>query len=301
MSHRRKAVVTGAGGFIGQPMVRYLRSLGVSVTGIGRRTFPGSEETVDIELDMRGPSAIDRWLNPKTDLYHLAGSADVRRSVSTPAQDFADNLALTFDTLESARKTGCRILFPSSGSVYDNEAPGPYTETTMLRPSSPYGAAKMAGEAYCHAFTKSYGTDVRIARIFSVFGPGMRRFAIFDFHNRLRQDPGRLVIRGDGNQTRDYLYVIDVVSALEKIMTSGSPAGIYNVGSGQARTMKEVAETIVRAMNLRDTPVLTDGESQPGELLEMYSDPSLLRSLGWAETVSFSRGIEETVAWLKNC
>lgn len=300
MSQRRKAVVTGAGGFIGQSMVRYLRSLGVSVTGIGRRTFPGSEDTVDVELDMRGPAAVDRWLNPDTDLYHLAGSADVRRSVSTPAQDFADNLALTFDTLESVRKTGCRILFPSSGSVYDNESPGPYTEKTALRPSSPYGAAKMAGEAYCHAFAQSYGADVRIARIFSVFGPGMRRFAIFDFYKRLQSDPSRLTIRGDGNQKRDYLYVTDVVSALERIMTKGSPAGIYNVGSGKARTIKEVAETVTNAMNLGATPVLPDGQSQPGELREMYSDPSMLRSLGWIESVSFSRGIEETVAWLKS-
>lgn len=293
-------VVTGAGGFLGQPLVRLLRAQGYEVTGLGRISRPGAEETVDHEVDLSRPGSIDAWLTPRTWLFHLAGSADVRLSVASPAEDFAGNLAMTFRILESVREAGCRMVFPSSGSVYDSAAPDPFREDTALRPSSPYGAAKMASEGYCFAFHKSYGVDVRIARIFSVFGPGMRRFAIHDFYHRLLEQPEKLVVRGDGGQTRDYLYVDDVARAMEIIMANGNPGAVYNIASGQARSMLEVAKAVMMAMGLADSELDADGETFHGELYHMSAAVRAIAELGFRPLTEFQKGMRETVNDLKH-
>jgi len=291
--------VTGAGGFIGQRLVAYLRSVDVPVIGVGHVARVHSGADVDYVVDLERPGVLDSWLSEDTVVFHLAGSADVRRSVRRPAQDYVANLALTFSILEAVRESGSRIIFPSSGSVYDATARTPFTEETRLGPSSPYGAAKMSVEAYCRAYNRSYGVDARVARIFSVYGPGMSRFAIFDFYRRLKAAPDRLVLRGDGGQVRDYLFVDDVARALVCIMNSGEKAGVYNVASGTPYTMLEVARAVAEVMSLSGAEIDVDGVRSPGELYTMLADTSSLAALGFQNSMDFESGLEATIKWLE--
>lgn len=297
-AHWSRAVVTGAGGFIGQHMVRYLRQQGVETLAVDRCAGP-DKGPVDRVLDLSEPGVLDRFLAADVAVFHLAGSADVRASVAVPWDDFQDNVVTSLQVLESVRKARCPMLFPSSGSVYDTQAPLPFHETSPLRPSSPYGAAKLAVEAYCSAYHRTYGVDVRIARMFSVFGPGMRRFAIHDFFHRLRDNPQQLVIGGDGGQSRDYLFVEDAVRALYWILREGGRGEVYNVASGQPRSILAVAQAVVAAMRLPECRVNPDGIPFAAEVYRMEAAVGKLNNLGFTAAVSFEEGIARTIACLQ--
>jgi UDP-glucose 4-epimerase len=292
----RRAVVTGARGFIGQPLARLLRSEGFEVVGVDRNPGP----TVDLVADLRQPDALSGVLDASTVLFHLAGAANVRASVASPVADFEDNLLTAIQVLETARAAQCRMVFPSTGSVYDPKAPLPLIETAPIGPRSPYAAAKLAVEAYCHAYHLSYGLDVRIARIFSVVGPGMGRFAIHDFVERLREDPHELVLWGDGSQTRDYLSVEDVARGLVLIAGAGSPGEVYNLASGSSRSMRDVADAVVGALGLDDCEVRTDGRTSQSEAYRMEADVSKIRGLGFKPKCTFEESLGATVAWLES-
>jgi nucleoside-diphosphate-sugar epimerase len=289
-------VVTGAGGFIGQRLVRLLQAQGHAVIGVGRTRASGVDEVIDLAR----PQAIDRLLDDTTTLFHLAGSADVRRSVTEPMFDFAANVVASINVLESARSAGCRFIFASTGSVYEARSCLPLSEVAPVRPRSPYAAAKLSVEAYCHAYHASYGVDALVARIFSVFGPGMKQFAIRDFVERLECNPRVLVIRGDGRQIRDYLYVDDAARALYVIAAKGKAGEIYNVASGHGRNIREVAESVRAAMGLHNCEVTVDGQSYGGEPHWMQADVTKLREIGFFPSTTFEQALATTVTSLRN-
>ncbi len=291
----RRAVVTGAAGFIGSHLVRALERQGIEVAALDRAPQGGRHITVDLSR----PGALDAFLDDATAVFHMAGSADVPRSVVDPVADFSDNVTAMIAVLEAARRTGCAALvLPSTGSVYDTNLPAPYAETAPTRPSSPYGAAKLACEAYCIAYARSYELPTRIARLFSVYGPGMRRFAIHDFHRRLRKTPSRLALRGDGGQTRDYLFVEDAANALIRIATTGAPGEIFNVASGEPRRMVDVARAVAWTMGLDGCTIEPDGAAIKSEVYRMEADVTRLRQIGFASDVAFADGLRRTVEWM---
>lgn len=297
--HCSRAIVTGADGFIGRHMVQCLRGVGIEVLGLDRSVSRRDEHTVDECVDLSKSGVLDQYVDAGSVVFHLAGAANVRGSITDPINDFNSNATLTLNVLESVRRSGARMLLPSSGSVYDATSDTPYPETTALCPSSPYGAAKIAAEAYCQAYRRSYGIDVRVARIFSVYGPGIRRLAIYDFYQRLRENPAQLTLRGDGGQTRDYMYVGDVARALVLIASRGVAGGTYNVASGKARTMREVAAAVASAAGFSDCTITVDGVPQSGELYRMEADTSRLTDLGFRPRFTFEQGLARTVSWLR--
>nr|VFJ56850.1 MAG: dTDP-glucose 4,6-dehydratase/UDP-glucose 4-epimerase [Candidatus Kentron sp. FM]VFJ57180.1 MAG: dTDP-glucose 4,6-dehydratase/UDP-glucose 4-epimerase [Candidatus Kentron sp. FM]VFK17583.1 MAG: dTDP-glucose 4,6-dehydratase/UDP-glucose 4-epimerase [Candidatus Kentron sp. FM] len=312
-----RAIVTGAAGFIGRHMVRFLRNQGIETLGVDRaatsvhtlaahtsaytsaRGVPVDAPPVDAVVDLAVQGALAPYLERGTAIFHLAGSANVGASVRTPIPDFRENVFPTLHVLEAARQGACPVLFSSSGSVYDAEAKLPFRERSPIRPSSPYGAAKAAGEAYCFAYYRSYGVDARVARLFSVFGPGMGHFAIRDFCERLQDRPDTLTIRGDGGQTRDYLYVEDAVRALYRVLRGGEPGGVYNVAEGRGRTILSVAEAVATAMGPPVATVRADGKRCTSALYRMEADTDKLTDLGFRPLVSFEEGIARTVSRLR--
>lgn len=294
-----RAVITGAGGFIGSQLVRELRAAGIETIGVDRERRK-ENDAVTLALDITELGALDPWLNPDTAIFHLAGSANVMLSVEDPVRDFSANVPTTVNVLEAARRAGCAVaVFPSTGSVYDQANGGPYVETSATRPSSPYGAAKIAGEAYCLAYARSYGFDTRIARLFSVYGPGMRRFAIHDFYKRLTQNPSCIMLRGDGGQRRDYMHVSDAARGLIHVATAGAMGEIYNVASGKPRTMREVARAVASVMGLDGCEIAVDGTVNPSEVHAMDADVRKLSELGFKPHYSFEEGLFETIRWLQ--
>jgi nucleoside-diphosphate-sugar epimerase len=166
-----------------------------------------------------------------------------------------------------------------------------------VRPSSPYGAAKAGGEAYCFAFYRSYGVDVRIGRIFNLYGKGVNRFIIYDLIQKLLQNPEYLEILGTGHQIRDYLYIDDVIEALIMIATHGKAGEDYNVASGVGTNITQLALDIATILGRRDIEIRPTGRSWAGDIPAWFGNIEKMNDLGFRPTISLTEGLARTVAW----
>lgn len=228
-------------------------------------------------------------------MFHPAASADIRLSVQEPRGDFDNNVRGLFETLEAARQRGSRVIFASTASVFNASNPLPWTETGLPRPMSPYAAGKLAGEAYCYAYHRCYGVDVRIARMFNVDGVGMTRFVIHDLIRKVQADLTRLEILGDGNQVRDFLYVEDAVRGLETIATQGELGEEYNLASGAPVRLLDLARTVATLMGHSAITLAPTGRSFPGDTPHWYADISKTREIGFEPPVPLDEGVRRTI------
>jgi UDP-glucose 4-epimerase len=293
----KHAVVTGASGFIGTALVRHLRARRWDVVAVDRKPFPDANQAAR-QIDVAQEGALDGLVDDRTIVFHMAASADVAASVANPRHDFDNTFRGVFEVLEAARGAGSRVVFPSTASIFDPSNALPLQERAFPRPTSPYAAGKLGGEAYCHAYHRSYGLDVRIARLFSVYGIGMFRFAIHDIVRKIQQNHHELSIFGDGTQVRDYLFIDDAVRGLEIVATQGAPGEEYNVASGQPVRLLDLARTIAEMMGYPDIVVRPTGRSFAGDTPRWYADITKVRSLGFEPRVDLKTGLQRTIAWL---
>ena len=293
----RRAVVTGASGFIGTALLRYLRAGGWTVVAVDRRPSSDPEQPIR-QLDVAQAGALDGLLDDRTVIFHMAASADVPGSVANPRHDFDNTFRGVFEVLEAARHAGSRVVFPSTASVFDASNPLPLAERAFARPTSPYAAGKLGGEAYCHAYHRSFGVDVRIARLFSVYGVGMFRFAIHDIIRKIQQDHQELTILGDGLQVRDYLFIDDAVRGLTMVATEGDAGEEYNVASGIPVQLRDLARLIAELMGHAQIRIRTTGRSFAGDTARWYADITKVRALGFEPRVDLRSGLLQTIAWL---
>jgi len=293
----RRAVVTGASGFIGTALLRYLRAGGWTVVAVDRRPSPDPEQP-SRQLDVAQAGALDGLLDDRTVIFHMAASADVAGSVANPRHDFDNTFRGVFEVLEAARHAGSRVVFPSTASIFDASNPLPLAERAFARPTSPYAAGKLGGEAYCHAYHRSFGVDVRIARLFSVYGVGMFRFAIHDIIRKIQQDHQELTILGDGQQVRDYLFIDDAVRGLTMVATEGAAGEEYNVASGIPVQLLDLARLIAELMGHPKIRIRTTGRSFAGDTPRWYADITKVRALGFEPRMDLRSGLLQTIAWL---
>jgi UDP-glucose 4-epimerase len=293
-----RAVVTGAGGFIGRALVRALAKAGVEVCAVDRREFESPASRV-LVADLAEPGLLTPLLDARTVLFHLAASADVAGSVRDPRTDFECTFRPLFEALESARAARSRVVYPSTASVYEVGNSLPLVERAFPRPTSPYAAAKLAGEAYCFAYHRSYGLDTRVVRLFSVYGPGMTRFAIHDIVRRIEADPTRLTILGDGEQIRDYLHIDDAVRGLIAVAERGAAGEDYNLATGIPVKLRDLARTVGELMGAPEIEIVPSGESFPGDTPRWFADTTKVSALGFRPEVELEAGLRETIAWLR--
>mgnify|MGYP001215645930 FL=1 len=297
MNGSNKALVTGASGFIGKALVKELLSKGYDVVAVGRSK--SDFNLCDFHaLDISEPGVLDSLVTDSTTVYHLAASADVANSVSHPVENFKNTFLGSFNILETAKKTGCRVIFPSTASIYSADCSLPVTERSRLKPSSPYGAAKASVEMYCFAYRHCYGVDVRIARLFSVYGPGMSRFAIHDIIRKIQNNKKELLLLGDGTQIRDYLYIDDLIEGLLTISQKGLPGEDYNLASGIETSILSLATEISVLMEVPEIKIVFSGESFPGDIPKWFGDVSKLNGLGFKPKISLPVGLGRTIEWL---
>jgi len=290
-------IVTGASGFIGQALTRHLADMGVPVLAIDRHPCP-VPSVRSVQLDVAERGALLAHVEEGTTIYHLAASADVAASVRDPRHDLTHTFAAMFEVLEAARQRGCRVIFPSTASVFDVGEPLPLAERAFPRPTSPYAAAKLSGEAYCYAYHRSYGVDARVARLFSVYGIGMRRFAIHDLIRKIQRNPTELEVLGDGMQVRDYLYIDDAVRGLVTVASRGRAGEDYNVASGEPVRLLDLARLIACEMGFPAIRIMPTGKSFPGDTPRWYADISKTRALGFTPSVPLHEGLRRTIASL---
>jgi UDP-glucose 4-epimerase len=295
-----RALVTGGAGFIGSHLVDALLARGDQVhvvdnlsTGSRENLASGAELH---ELDIRDEALeqLAEQLRPEV-VFHLAAQTDVGTSVERPAFDADVNVVGTVRVLEAARVTNARVVFTSSGGAIYGECQRPAREDDDPQPLSPYAASKLAGEEYLATWNRLYGAGHVTCRLANVYGPRQQPTleggVIAIFLDRLR-DGKQTEIFGNGNQTRDFVYVGDVVEAL--LAAAASPAGAaYNIGSGVATTVGELHRLCAETAGVQQEPRF--GAARPGDLRHSVIDPSrAARELDWRARTTLVAGLAET-------
>ena len=303
-------LVTGGLGFIGSHLVEALvaRKAQVTVFDNGqsgsKANIPAaaigriSIHKVDVR-NCRATADLVKRIKPAL-VFHLAANASVPGSVVDPAYDFETNCGGTFNLLHAVKVWAprARVILASSGAVYGEPRCMPITETTPLCPISPYGASKVAAETECRMFNKVYGVDVVIARIFNTYGPRMPRFVVLDFLKKLRKNESELEILGDGRQVRDFNYVQDTVAGLLAVARSGQAGQAYNLASGKAYTVTELAGHLLRILKLgARTKLVCTGRSWAGDAQHWEVDISKIRKLGYRPGIPLDTGLKKVVVW----
>ena len=295
-----RTLVTGGAGFIGSHLVDALLARGDRVhvvdnlaTGSRENLASGAElHELDIRDEILAQLA-DR-LRPEL-VFHLAAQADVGTSVELPAFDAEVNVVGTVRVLEAARAASARVVFVSTGGAIYGECERPAREDDDPQPGSPYAASKLAGEGYLATWNRLYGAGHVTCRLANVYGPRqlptLEGGVIAIFLDRMR-DGKETEIFGDGSQTRDFVYVGDVVEAL--LAATASPSGaVYNIGSGVATTVGELHRLCAETAGVQQEPRF--GAARPGDLRHSVVDPSrAARELGWRARTTLAAGLAKT-------
>jgi UDP-glucose 4-epimerase len=304
------AVVTGGAGAIGSFLVERLLAEGRTVRVVDnfssglRERLPadaGKLEVTKCDLGAREPPA--RALRDAEELWHLAANPDIRLGTAEPSIDLTNGTLATFHVLEQARKCDVRrILFSSSSVVYGLATVEPTPESYgPLKPESLYGAAKLAAEALISAYAHSYGLTAYIFRFSNIIDGRATHGILHDFFVKLRADPTRLDVLGDGRQAKSYLRTEDCVGGmLAAAARRSAPVHIYNLGNVDQTTVREIAEKVVAAHGGRAKIVYGGGSrGWVGDIPRQLLAIEKIRELGWRPSMSSGAAIDRTIAELQ--
>ena len=308
----RKVLVTGGAGFIGSHVCDAFAADGWSVTALDDLST-GREENLSagVELvvaDIRSPEASRLVSEGGFDVIsHHAAQIDVRVSVDRPDHDASINIMGLLNLLEAAVQGGVRrfVYVSSGGVVYGEPEELPVSETAMKQPLSPYGVSKLTGEHYLHFYRQIHGLEAVSLRYSNVFGPRQDphgEAGVVAIFGRSVLEGRPLTLFGDGEQTRDYVYVGDVAEAnllaarvdVSESMTMDDVA--FNVGTGVETSVNELASGVMRVAGT-EVPV-ERAPARTGELMRSCLDPSRLEGLGWRPAGGLEAGLTATYAWI---
>jgi UDP-glucose 4-epimerase len=303
-----RVLVTGGAGFIGSHLTDAFLDRGDEVSVIDDLSA-GSAARLDERAVLHKQSIIDAGqlavlveeIRPEL-ICHLAAQIDVRTSVTCPAEDAQVNVVGTVNVLEAARRAGARVLFCSTGgAIYGRDAPIPSLESVLPLPESPYGVAKSCAEQYVGLYNRLHGGTHGVLRLANVYGPRQDPtgeagvVAIFCSRALGGQQP---TIYGDGTQTRDYVYVGDVVTAFLAAADAGRP-GTWNVGTGIETTVLRLAAAIGEAAGRALEPEFAS--PRPGELPRSALAVDLARrDLGWSAATPLAEGVRAVYRWIES-
>ena len=291
-----QAVVTGGAGFIGSNLVDSLLARGDEVTVVDNFAS-GKPENLSpaatlLEHDIREPFAVSADV-----IFHLAAQADVQTSMKRPEYDAAVNVVGTVNVLQAA--PGAQVIFASSGGAGYGECVEPASEETAFLPESPYGIAKKCGEEYLAGWNRIHGTSHVSLRFANVYGPrqdsGLEGGVVAIFLERLARDE-ETVIFGDGSQSRDFVYVADVVESLLTVVGAGG--GPFNVGTGNDLTVSELHRACAAVAGVPAEP--RHEAARLGDIQRSVLDVSRIeRERGWRAQVTLEDGLRRTWAWMQ--
>lgn len=304
----RNVLVTGGAGFIGSNLVALLRRRGHRVTVLDNLTSgyrANLDELTEVRLvegDVRDQSAIDPAVEGVDTIFHLAASVGNARSIAFPLEDSEINVMGTLRLLETARRRGIRkFVFSSSAGIFGELKALPIREDHPAEPDSPYGASKLGAEKLCLAYAKLHGMECVCLRYFNVYGPHQRYDAYGNVipifvHRLLRGES--LVVFGDGEQTRDFVNVVDVVEANYRAAATPGVSGAFNIASGTRVTVSALARMLVEAAGGTGTVIY--GPPRKGDVRHSIADISAAASaFGFNPSVALEEGLAAYLAWAR--
>jgi UDP-glucose 4-epimerase len=304
-----KALVTGGAGFIGSNLVHHLLERGNEVrvldnfsTG-NRRNLEGLDVEI-VEGELRSYERVHNAVRGTEVVFHLGALGSVPRSVQDPLTSSAVNVEGTLNVLLAARDEGVRrVVFSSSSSVYGSKSELPVTESLLADPISPYGVAKLAAERYCVSFSRVYESfETVVLRYFNVFGPRQSPLSQYAAMVPLfitaiaAGEP--VTIFGDGEQSRDFTYVANVVDATVRAAEADGASGrIFNIAAGSPASVNAVAAAIARILG--KPAERTFAPPRPGDIRDSWADVTAAKeALGYEPSVDLEQGLRRTIEHL---
>ena len=299
----KNVLITGGAGFIGRHLVDHLTGRGdVAVTVIDNESL-GDRRHLDLEAvrfiagDLRDRDALRDALKGQDAVVHLAADTRVMDSIENPAHNFDNNVVGTFNLLELCRELGVgRVVAASTGGAILGEVPPPVHEDMAPQPTSPYGASKLMMEGYLSAYSSSFGVSGCALRFSNIYGPRSFHKGSVVAHFYKQLIGGRpLVVYGDGSQTRDFLFVGDLVEAIRAAIESDAE-GAYQLGSGRPTSVNELLE-LMREVTGRDFEVAYE-DFRAGELRATWCQVDKAREgFGFDPATPLREGLRQTWEW----
>jgi nucleoside-diphosphate-sugar epimerase len=304
-------LVTGGAGFIGSYVVEALLARGDSVRVLDNLStghldnLAGVINRIEfVNADLRDKTVIQKAVAGVDTIFHLAAMVSVPQSMVQPMAAESINVAGTLNLLQAAREAGVKsLVFSSTCAVYGDEPGLPKTETMLPAPKSPYAVTKLAAEHYCRVFYESFNLNTVVLRYFNVFGPRQDPSSVYSgvisiFVDKLTRGIAP-TIHGDGEQTRDFVYVTDVVRANLLAAELEQAAGqVFNIGTGRATSVNQLFTGLCRILGCTIQP--NYGPARTGDIVHSVSDPACAaKILGWQAQTGFEQGLQQLVTNLK--
>ena len=304
-------LVTGGAGFIGSHLCRRLLASGCAVRVLddlssGRReNLAALDGEVDlVEGDLRDEALVSAALAGVDYVLHHAAVASVQTSIERPRFEQEVNAVGTLQLFEAARRAGVRrVVFAASAASYGKDPTAPKREEMLPAPESPYAISKIAGEYYARVYSSLYGLEVVCLRYFNVFGPRQDPSSPYSgvisiFAERMLAGAAPTVF-GDGGQSRDFVYVDNVVEAnMRACATPGIAGRVYNIGCGRSASLLELVAALNRVLGTAIEPEFAP--ARPGDVHISLADITRAqRELGYEPVVHFEKGLEQTLAWMR--
>lgn len=302
-------LVTGGAGFIGSHLCKRLVKDGhhvVAIDNLSNGVVSNLKEIEDIpefcfyEFDVNNAIHLRSVFEKhRFDMvFHLAANADVAKGEENPHEDIENTLLTTLSVLEMMRTYNIKkFFFASSSTVYGNSEERLQEGRSIMRPISHYGAAKLASEAFVSSFCNLHDFQVWIARFCNAVGPNMTHGVIPDLIRRLRLRPVQLEVYGDGNQTKPYIYIDDLVEGVMCLLDkTNEPYNAYLVGVDSNVTVKQIANAVMDELNIH-VPINYDGEYSgwKGDVRKYSYDVTRLRMFGWTPAYTAEEAIKKAV------
>lgn len=291
----KKIVITGHSGFIGQHLVSKLQD-DYSVIGIAN-TLQKKQSITEIKKDVRTISPSD--IPGKIDcIIHLAALSDVTYCQKFPQKCFDINVTGTQKMLEVARKKNSKFIFISTSHVYGYPKKLPLSELTETHPQMVYPTSKLMGELACNSYANSYDLDITVLRLFSVYGPYSPKHLVINKIISQTMKSNKLKL-GNLKPKRDFIFILDVISAIELMIKNTKNFNIFNIGSGKNFSILQICKKLEKISGKKLEILPTKKFIRTNEIPKIQADISKIKKLSWLPTTSIDDGLKYTWQWLQ--
>ena len=279
------SLVIGSSGFIGKELTKDLYSKNTYTISLNYKKALDTDNHffIDISNKTQFKKTLDSLKNKfkKFNVYFLAGESSVERSLLDPKDSFDASVIAFSNVIDYLKDFDSSLVYASSGSIYDSRNKDRFIENDTLYPPSPYAASKYASEGLALSYFEAFNLDIKIARIFSVYGENMSRFFLYDLIKKINSGESSIVLKGNGRQQRDYLHVSDVSKGLKIIMEKGKPGEIYNLCSGEPTRLDELTSQVLKTLKNEDLEIIWDHKESKGTRENWYGNNKKISEIGF--------------------